>query len=140
MVHSPSLAALSPAVIVHLALAAGALLLGPLALSARKGSRWHRASGYAWVTLMLGAALSAVFIRDFRLPNLAGFTPIHILVVVTFAGVGRGLVYVAQRRIEAHRKTMWATYLGACVGAGVFTLLPGRYLGDLVWHHALGWV
>jgi uncharacterized membrane protein len=140
MVHSPSLAGLSPVVVVHLFLAVGALVLGPLALSARKGSRWHRASGYAWVTLMLGAALSAVFIRDFRLPNLAGFTPIHLLVLVTFAGVGRGLYHIVHRQVGAHRKTMWFTYLGACVGAGSFALLPGRYLGDLLWHHALGWV
>ncbi|MCD6735187.1 MAG: hypothetical protein LT103_16525 [Burkholderiaceae bacterium] len=33
---------------------------------------------------------------------------------------------------------MWITYLGGCVGAGLFALLPGRYLGQLLWHHALG--
>lgn len=138
MIHSTSLAALPAAVIVHLFLAGGALLLGPLALRVRKGTPLHRASGYAWVTLMLGAAVSAMFIRDFKLPNLAGFTPIHLLVLVTFVGVGRGLWYIVHRRVVAHRKAMWSTYLGACVGAGAFALLPGRYLGDLLWHHTLG--
>jgi hypothetical protein len=28
--------------------------------------------------------------------------------------------------------------LACCVLAGAFTLLPGRCLGDLLWHHALG--
>ncbi|MBX3604021.1 MAG: DUF2306 domain-containing protein [Piscinibacter sp.] len=140
MVHAASLSTLPPAVIVHLVLATGALLLGPLALTARKGSRLHRAGGYTWVALMLGAALSALFIRDFRLPNLAGFTPIHLLVLITFATVGRGVYLVVKRRIDAHRKAMWSAYLGACVGAGAFALLPGRYLGDLLWHHTLGLV
>ena len=132
-----SLVSLSPAIVVHLFLAGGALVLGPLALSARKGTPLHRAAGYAWVALMLGAALSSVFIRDFRLPNLAGYTPIHALTAATFLGVGRGLYYILQRRIGAHRKTMWSVYLGGCVGAGAFALMPGRFLGDLLWHHAL---
>ncbi|EHR72585.1 putative membrane protein [Burkholderiales bacterium JOSHI_001] len=131
---------LSPAVLIHLVLAVGALVLGPLALRARKGSRLHRASGYTWVTLMLGAALSSVFIRDFRLPNLAGFTPIHILTVVTFVGVISALVAIARRNVQAHKKAMWRAYVGGCIGAGAFALMPGRYLGSLLWHHTLGLV
>lgn len=140
MPHAADLASLSPAILVHLATATAALALGPVALAVRKGSHSHRAFGYAWVTLMIGAALSAMFIRDFRLPNLAGFTPIHLLVLLTFAGIGRAIWHVMHRRIDAHRKAMWSTYLGACVTAGAFALLPGRYLGDLLWHHALGLV
>ncbi len=133
-----SLSQLSPAIVIHLFMALAALLLGPFALRARKGSRWHRGAGYAWVTLMLGAALSSVFIRDFALPNIWGYTPIHILTLVTFAGVGGGLYFVARRRIAAHRKAMWSTYLGGCVAAGAFALMPNRFLGQLVWHQWLG--
>ena len=115
-------------------------MLGPFALLARKGSRLHRALGYGWVTLMLGAAASSVFIRDFRLPNLAGYTPIHILTVVTFVFIGRGLWLIARRRIAQHRLTMWAVYLGSCVTAGAFALMPGRFLGDLLWRQTLGWI
>ena len=140
MVHATTLSSLSPAIIVHLALASAALVLGPLALRARKGSRLHRAAGYAWVTLMLGAALSSVFIRDFRLPNLAGYTPIHLFTVLSFVGIGSALFAIARRNVATHRRVMWSTYLGGCVGAGLFALLPGRYLGDLLWHHGLGWV
>ena len=70
MVHSISLASLSPAIVVHLAFAASALVLGPVALSAQKGSRFHRSLGYAFVTLIVGASLSSIFIRDFKLPNV----------------------------------------------------------------------
>ena len=37
----------------------------------------------------------------------------------------------------AHRRWMRGSYIGGCMVAGAFALLPGRYLGDLVWHHAL---
>jgi uncharacterized membrane protein len=137
--HSASLFQLAPAVQFHLLAASTAILLGPLALRSRKGSPWHRSLGYAWVLSMLLAALSSLFIRDFRLPNLAGYTPIHLLTLATFIGTGAGLyLIVVRRNISAHRQTMLRTYLGGCVLAGAFTLLPGRYLGDLLWHHALG--
>ena len=75
---------LTPVIAIHMSAAIGALLLGPVALWARKGRlqrpRLHRAFGYAWVTLMIVTAVSAIFIRDFKLPNLAGYTPIHLLV------------------------------------------------------------
>lgn len=126
-----SLQTLSPAVAIHIAFALGALVLGPVALTVRKGTL-HRMVGYAWVTLMVGAALSSLFLRDFRLPNIAGYTPIHILTVVVLAGVGMALLHIARGRINAHRRAMWMTYTGAVV-AGLFALMPGRFFGDLVW-------
>lgn len=135
---------LTPTIAIHLSAALGALVLGPVALWARQGATqrpWlHRAVGYAWVTLMLITAFSALFIRDFRLPNVAGYTPIHVLVPVTLFSLFGAFWYLAKRNISAHRKTMQALYWSACVGAGVFTLLPGRYLGQLVWGQWLGWL
>lgn len=137
--HALSPFSLSPVVQVHLAFALAALLLGPLALRARKGSALHRGLGYGWVLVMLGAAFSSLFIRNFQHLNLGGYTLIHLLAVVTFIGVGAGLYWIIVRRqVQVHRKIMWRTYLGGCVVAGLFTLLPGRYLGDLLWHHGLG--
>lgn len=132
------LAQASPAIVVHTAVAGAALLLGPLALGLPKGSRWHRAAGYAWITMMVAAALSSVFIRDFRLPNLWGYTPIHLLSLATFVGLGVGLWSIAHRQMHRHRRAMRITY-GALLVAGLFTLLPSRMLGHLLWHHALGW-
>lgn len=140
MVHDASPASLPPAVLIHLTLASAAVLLGPAALWARKGSRGHRGLGYAWVTVMVGAAISAFFIRSTGRFQLFGFSPIHALAIVTLVGVTAAIVAIARRQVEAHRKGMQRVYLGACLGAGVFTLLPGRYLGDLLWHHALGLV
>ena len=140
MIHAASLTSLPPVVLVHLTFASAALLLGPVALWARKGSRGHRGLGYAWVTVMVGTAVSAFFLRSTGSFQLFSFSPIHVLGVVTLAGVVGALIAIARRDVQAHRKFMQRVYLGACVGAGVFTLLPGRYLGDLLWHHALGMV
>jgi uncharacterized membrane protein len=139
---------LTPLIAIHLSAALAALAIGPVALWARRGqdtrsisalrSRLHRAAGYAWVTLMLATAGSAVFIRDFSLPNIAGYTPIHLLVPFTLVWLCRAFVYLLRGNIPGHRKTMLSLYLGACVTAGAFTLLPGRYLGQLVWDQWLG--
>lgn len=133
---------LTPTIAIHMSAALGALALGPVALWARLGTRqrpWlHRAAGYAWVTLMLITASSALFIRDFSLPNLAGYTPIHLLVPVTFSGLFGAFWFLARRNIRGHRRCMQSLYWMACVGAGLFTLLPQRYLGQLVWGHWLG--
>lgn len=138
---SASFASLSPAVQAHLVFAVAALLLGPWVLwRSRKGSRAHRLAGYAWVVLMLGTALSSVFIRDFRLPNLAGYTPIHLFTAMTLVMVPLAVRDAVRGQVAAHQKAMRKVYLGACVVAGLFTLLPGRYLGTLLWHHTLGWV
>ena len=41
--------------------------------------------------------------------------------------------FLAQGNITGHRKSMISLYIGACLVAGLFTLVPGRFLGDLLW-------
>ena len=50
----------------------------------------------------------------------------------------RGIWQARQGLVQAHRNTMRRLFYGACVLAGAFTLLPGRFLGDLVWKQGLG--
>lgn len=127
---------LTPLIAIHMTAALGAIALGPLALWACRGAaqrpKLHRAFGYAWVTLMVVTAASAVFISGNKGPHFMGFGPIHLLIPVTFFMLYRAFVYLARRNINGHRMTMQFLYLGACVVAGAFTLMPGRYLGHLV--------
>ena len=133
---------MTPIIAVHMTTAVLAVLTGPIALWARKGRRQrprlHRAFGYAWVTLMLVATISSIFIRDFALPNISGYTWIHLLVPVTLVALLAAFRFLYLGNIEGHRKTMQGLYVGACVIAGGFTLLPSRYLGQLLWGEWLG--
>lgn len=135
---------LTPVVTLHLAATLAAVLIGPLALWTRLSRtvrpRWHRALGYAWFTCMVATVCSALFIRSHDLPNIAGYTPLHLLVPVTAFLLYRGICAVIRGDIALHRRIMQRVYLGACVVAGVFTLLPSRYLGQLVWGQWLGWL
>ena len=135
---------LSPIIAIHMTAAILAIATGPVALWARKGRtqypRVHRAFGYAWVTLMLVAAISAIFIKANAGPNWNGFGVIHLLIPVTLFGLFGAFWFLFRGNIAGHRKSMQNLYIGACLVAGAFTLLPGRYLGNLVFHQWLALV
>ncbi|QUL37583.1 DUF2306 domain-containing protein [Erythrobacter sp. JK5] len=119
-------------IVIHLATALPAVLLGPVILMRRKGDAPHRALGRVWVALMLTTAIASAFIRA---PGGGiagtGFSFIHIFTVWTLVVVPLGLIAARQGKIEAHRGAMKGLYAGLCI-AGAFTLIPGRLLGDLV--------
>lgn len=141
---------MTPLIAIHLSAALAAVAIGPVALWARRGHastnasgerprvRLHRAAGYAWVTLMLIAAISALFIRDFKLPNIGGYTPIHLLIPITLGSLVVAFMALHEGNIRRHRLWMTSLYINACLVAGAFTLLPSRYLGQLVLGQWLG--
>ena len=141
---------LTPLIAMHMTAALAALAIGPIALWARRGHasrqpqgqrpRLHRAAGYAWVTLMLVTALSAIFISDPAVPNIAGFSPIHLLIPVVLVSLFLAFRQLLRGNVSGHRKTMVSLYVSACLIAGAFTLAPGRLLGQLVWGQWLGLV
>ncbi|MDB5913325.1 MAG: hypothetical protein JWP22_2000 [Ramlibacter sp.] len=128
---------LTPVIAVHMTAALAAVVLGPVALWARRGRTQHpllhRAFGYAWVTLILVTAISALFIRNRHAFNIGGFTSVHLLVPVTFLALFGAFWKLARRDIAGHRRIMQGLYVSACVVAGGFTLLPQRFLGQLLW-------
>jgi uncharacterized membrane protein len=124
---------LTPLLAVHITAALCAVLLGPFALWARligqQRPKLHRAFGYAWVTMMLLTASSAIFIQPgTNLPQWMGYSPIHLLIVVTYGSLFGAFWFLAKGNIRGHKITMLSTYVGACVVTGVFTLLPGRWM------------
>ena len=126
----------SPIIAIHICFAVSAVLLGPIALWARLGRmvhpRLHRAMGYAWVTCMVGAACSSLFIHSYSFINIAGFSPIHLLVIATFITLYFSFKFLAQGKIKGHRLCMQWLYFGACLVAGAFTFMPGRFMGQWV--------
>ena len=122
-----------PLIFFHLVTAFAALVLGLFMLLRRKGTPAHRTLGWCWVVLMTATALATVFIRDDRLPNLLGYTPIHLFTVLVAVSLPMGIARIRRGNVNGHRKTMTLLYVGSCVIAGLFTLLPGRFLGSLLW-------
>jgi uncharacterized membrane protein len=133
---------IEPVTAIHMSAALLATAIGPVALWARRQGatlpRLHRGAGYAWVTLMVLTALSAVFIRHSPLALLGGFSLIHLLIPLTLGMLVVAFRYLFGGNITGHRKTMRNLYVGACVVAGIFTLSPHRLLGQLVWGQWLG--
>ena len=127
---------LTPLIAVHATAAILATLTGPIALWGRLGShqrpRLHRAFGYAWVTLMLVTAVSALFISGTVGPLWQGFSAIHLLVPVVLFSLFGAFWFLFKGNLRGHRLTMASLYIGACLVSGGFTLVPGRLLGNLI--------
>ena len=115
-------------VAIHLASTLAALVLGAALLSRRvKGDRAHRIAGWSWVALMLIAAISTLW-----MPRFLEFSWIHIFTVVTLVSVPMGVMQARRGNIAGHRGTMRGMFLYGLVIAGLFALVPGRRLGNMV--------
>lgn len=125
-----------PFVFVHLSTMLGALVLGAVLLWGRKGATAHRVLGWAWVLLMATAVLTSWFIRGDG--PFFGLSWIHGLTALVCVTLPMAVWAARSGRVATHRSAMKQIYFGGCIAAGVFTLLPGRFLGQLLWHHGLG--
>lgn len=117
----------TPLIIAHIAAAGGALVFGAVTLAMRKGTPTHKLFGRVWVTLMAVTALVSFGIR-----SNGSFSWIHLLSVWTLLALAGSIYAVVRGNVKAHRHGMISAYVGLSV-AGVFTLLPGRRLGSLLW-------
>lgn len=125
------------AIQIHATAAILAMALGALILFRRKGTPAHKLMGRLWAALMLIVATSAIFINEIRL--IGPFSPIHVFVLVTYAGIGFGIWEIRHGRVQSHQATMKSTYLGALLLTGAFTLLPGRRMHDVLFGADSGW-
>jgi uncharacterized membrane protein len=119
----------TPVILIHVITAVGALVIGGVTLRLKKGTPIHRLFGRVWVVLMLAAALVSFGIR-----SSGNLSWIHLLSVFILFVLGMALYAVIVRHdIKAHKRWMTNGYIGLVV-AGLFTFLPDRRLGYLVWH------
>lgn len=116
----------------HLATALPALLLGPVVIWGRLARRWHKRLGYAWVGSMALLAGSGLFIPSQGLAVIGPLGPIHLLSLMTFWGIGRGVWFARRGRVQAHQQVMRSVWFWALGIAGLFTLAPGRLLNELL--------
>ena len=110
----------------HLATALLSLLIGLAILVRRKGDVIHKSLGRSWAVLMLVTAAGSFLIQA-----RGSLSLIHVLSVVVLVTVPLGVVHIRSGRLQHHKITMLSTFAGLAI-AGVFTLLPYRMLGQLV--------
>jgi len=114
----------------HAFAALAALAIGGAQLALPKGTTRHRVMGYAWAALMLVIAISSFWIQQIRL--IGPFSPIHILSIIVLITVPLAVWHAHRHRVAKHRRVMISLYVFALIGAGVFTLLPGRIMHAVV--------
>jgi uncharacterized membrane protein len=119
------------AVQIHVATVLPAAVIGAfLLLWRRKGSNLHRQLGKLWMVLMVTTALSTFFIHSFDL--VYGFSPIHILSVLTIGNCWGAYRMVRNGNIRGHRIALTQAYVWGILVAGSFTLLPHRIMNRVV--------
>ena len=119
----------TPVILLHLAFALLALVVGAIQLVSKKGTALHKVLGYIWVTSMVVISFSSFEIKTI-MPNgiFWGFSPIHLLSIWVLFQLARGIYFARNHEIVRHRKCMVYTYIGGLLIAGAFTLMPGRFL------------
>jgi len=91
-----------------------------------RGRRAHRVLGWIWVIAMIVIAVSSFWIHT--IGQFGRFSLIHLLSLATLAGLAYGVSAARRQRVADHRRTMLQLVWLALIGAGAFTLLPGRLM------------
>lgn len=118
------------AIQIHVFFAVSALIVGTLMLFWKKGTPLHKAMGRSWIVMMLVVSITSFFIHEIRL--LGPYSPIHLLSMVTLFGLWGGWHAIRAGDVRGHRISMISVYGGGLIGAGLFTLLPGRIMYEVM--------
>jgi uncharacterized membrane protein len=129
MSFSPLLAA-PLAVQIHAWIALALIPLTIWIFAIPRGSALHKKLGWAWVAGMASVAISSFWITELRM--WGPFGPIHLLSSLTLISLVYAIVNIRRRKVIRHRRAMLGLVYGALLGAGLFTLLPGRIMFQVV--------
>jgi uncharacterized membrane protein len=122
-----------PHITLHALAAATALVLGIVQLAAPKGTINHRAIGWMWVWAMLIVAVTSLMIQDTGMLNIGGYTWIHLFTVLTLVTLPILIGRARDKNVRGHRRAALFLFFGGLVLTGLFTLMPHRRLGQLLW-------
>lgn len=121
----------SLAVKIHVVTVLPAALIGAfLLLWRRKGSPAHRLLGRIWFVLMIATCLSSLFIHELNMWR--GYSPIHLLSLLTILACVYAVRAAMRGDIRTHRRTMTQIYVGGILIAGGFTLAPYRIMNRML--------
>jgi uncharacterized membrane protein len=115
---------------IHALAALSAFALGTFQLTAPKGTVRHRITGWMWVSLMATVVITSFGIHDIR--TWGAWSPIHLLSIFTAVTLPLAVLHARRHRVKQHRVAMISIFVGALIVAGVFTLMPGRIMHEVV--------
>ncbi|HCH32105.1 MAG TPA: hypothetical protein DE045_04075 [Oceanospirillaceae bacterium] len=118
---------------IHLSTIAPAFVIGTYMLVTQKGTPRHKVLGRIYMLLMLFTALVTLFMSAKVGPTLWDhFGFIHLLSLLVLYSVPRAYFAIRAGDVYTHKMNMIGLYIGGLIVAGSFTLMPGRFLGDLI--------
>ncbi len=118
----------STATQVHVAAVAVAVCLSVFMLAGRKGTSAHRLAGRGWAAMLATICISSFWITDM---NEGHYSWIHLLSAGTLIGLAYAVWQVRRGNVRAHKYAMLSIMFGALAGAGAFTFVPGRLMGQV---------
>ena len=115
---------------LHAVAAMAAIILGGVQFYMKKGGILHKLIGRTWIGLMIVVSVSSFFIHKIEL--WGAYSPIHLLSAWTIFSLGLAIYYVRVGNIKRHKQVMIALYGLALLLTGLFTLMPGRVMHQIV--------
>ena len=118
---------------VHLSTIGPAFIIATYMMLIKKGTAQHKFLGRIYMMLMLFTAMVTLFMSAQVGPTLFDhFGFIHLLSVLVLYSVPSAYFAIKAGDVKKHKLNMIGLYIGGMVVAGGFTLVPGRFLGDLI--------
>ena len=112
----------------HLLIAVIAIGFGIKNLISQKGTQTHKIVGWIWVLLMFYVAFSSFWIKEI---NEGYYSLIHLLSIYVLVTITLGIYFLRKGNVKLHKSFMVGNLIGLIV-AGIFTLLPGRYISQVL--------
>jgi len=116
----------SLAIWLHLGTVITALILTPVILWQRRGTRLHRCLGYVWAGAMFVSAIDSFWILE---TNHGHFSVIHLLSAFVAVQTPRLVLTARAHDHAAHRRTVRGLVIGGLLTAGALTFPFHRLLG-----------
>lgn len=119
-------------IVIHLVTVIAALGLGTAIFLRPKGTSPHRLMGRLYCIALLVTAVASFWIgRPGSGIAGSGFSFIHLFSIWTLISIPMAVYAVRAGKIAAHESMMRGLFVGLIL-AGLFSFIPGRLLGNLV--------
>jgi uncharacterized membrane protein len=130
--HAPDMALwarLTLPIRLHVMGALGALVVGAVLMTQRKGRLFHRTAGWMWVCLVSLVAGSSLFITSL---NHGRWSILHLFTGWTLIALPLGVMWAKRHNVAQHRRFMMGLFYGGFAVNLLIAFIPGRTMWNLL--------